>query len=246
MSVQNHPLNHSTAKNSATFLKSPRTPILAEGSGSSCYYNLPSTRSKRSCSFGLGQKSSMASRSQAPPPGSYDLPGLATLSKHIRRSFGYGRDQVVGGAIPKPSRQSSPGPGHYPAPSSLESRNVYMGVRLSSSMLVEGCLKNPGPGSYDLSETSLGKSGRYRLSSYRNPGSPSLKSRVEYERKQEVPGPGNYELKASLINAEGRYVESRHKTSHSYRFSKGQRPSMARKNDFPGPGSYPLFSEFGY
>ena len=66
-SVDRHSLNTSPAKNALGFLKSPRHPILAQGQGTDRYYDLPSVREKRSCSFGFGNKSSLVNYQIGPP-----------------------------------------------------------------------------------------------------------------------------------------------------------------------------------
>ena len=43
-SIDRHPLNTSPAKNALGFLKSPRSPLLAQGDGTDRYYDLPSVR----------------------------------------------------------------------------------------------------------------------------------------------------------------------------------------------------------
>jgi hypothetical protein len=105
----------------------------------------------------------------------------------------------------------------------------------------------PGPAAYDLDRVSLSKSGHYVMSKYKNPGSPSLKSRLkEIDKKGGDPGPDKY-LDKTAINSKGVYYYSKHKCSLVRSFGKEERPSMAKPGAalVPGPGFYPAFSEFG-
>jgi hypothetical protein len=62
---------------------------------------LPSTRQPRFTTFGIGEKSDLTNRySVAPPPGSYNAP--SDFENNLSRrgfSFGFGRDEVVGGPL---------------------------------------------------------------------------------------------------------------------------------------------------
>ena len=54
-----------------------------------------------------------------------------------------------------------------------------MGAKLGSSLIASN-KDIPGPGTYSHSNATIMKSGGYVISSYKNPGSPSLKSRIHY------------------------------------------------------------------
>lgn len=69
-----------------------------------------------------------------PPPNRYTLEGdfdVTTLNKKRGFSFGYGRDEVVGGPLSDSKRLSFiPGPGSYPNHSTLEAQTTSIRSRL--------------------------------------------------------------------------------------------------------------------
>lgn len=91
-----HTLNTSLSKMKYSFTKANRfLPTLR----SSCdiYYTVPDIKSKRSTSFGFGNKLNLSlDNSVAPPPGTYAPERLFDKSpKNRGYSFGFGRDVVV-------------------------------------------------------------------------------------------------------------------------------------------------------
>lgn len=91
-----HPLNTSLSKMQYSFTKASRfLPSLR----SSCeiYYSVPDGKSKRSTSFGFGNKLNFSvDISGAPPPGTYAPERLFDKSPKSRGfSFGFGRDVLL-------------------------------------------------------------------------------------------------------------------------------------------------------
>ena len=70
MQLEKHQLNKSSSKNSYSFSKEQRLPKLRINQIDT-FYDLPSTRSKRTCSFGIGEKSNMHIKTEGAPLGSY-------------------------------------------------------------------------------------------------------------------------------------------------------------------------------
>jgi hypothetical protein len=66
----NHSLNNSTSKMKYSFSKADRfLPTIK--SQCDIYYNVPDRKSRRSTSFGFGNKIKLSTDSSVPPPGTY-------------------------------------------------------------------------------------------------------------------------------------------------------------------------------
>lgn len=142
---------------------------------------MPEFRNKRTCSFGFGNKTNFCTNTSAsPPPNNYNIRSSFDFNDSKGFSFGLGRDEAVfGGALPIKKRTNTmPGPGEYPLPSTLVNHSVYMGVKLDSFPGRRNSRDVPGPGLYSLKQTEVNNTGRYVLSNYINPLSPSFRSRT--------------------------------------------------------------------
>jgi hypothetical protein len=229
MSIEKHQQNCSPTKQAYSFGRSKRP---SQKPSNYTFYDLPGTRSKRTCSFGRGQKQSLVLRCEGPPPGTYNVPGFVEMLAKRSISFGVSRDKVVGGPLPR-RKSMDPGPGEYPLGSTVTRKNNgYIGRRINSLKR----MATPGPGEYNPSETVLSTS--------KNTGCPSLKSRVKTAQPFECPGPGAYNP-GGTINGTGRY--SVYKGCLVRSFARETRPSMENLtgSGLLGPGTYPVFSEFG-
>jgi hypothetical protein len=91
MRLETHQLNNSKSKQTYSFSKESRLPKLRVHKLDR-FYNLPTTRSKRSCSFGYGEKSSMHLKTEGAPLGSYEISNFVDQIGKRKISFGYGRD----------------------------------------------------------------------------------------------------------------------------------------------------------
>lgn len=94
-----HSLNNSTSKMTYSFPKSNRflpsikPTYLHYKLRCDLFYDVPLQRSKRSTSFGIGNKMSMSIDTDAPPPGTYtQASDFEGKNKKRGFSFGYGRD----------------------------------------------------------------------------------------------------------------------------------------------------------
>jgi hypothetical protein len=81
------------------------------------FYDLPSTRTKRTTSFGFGSRGTPSLRQNSPPPGTYKVPSdfEFTTKKGNAYSFGISREAYakVYTESHVPGDKAIPGPGSY-------------------------------------------------------------------------------------------------------------------------------------
>ena len=86
-----HSLNNSTSKMKYSFCKASRfLPTIR--SECDIYYDVPNFRSRRSTSFGYGNKIDLTIKSPAPSPSRYTQPSAFDNPQKRGFSFGFGRD----------------------------------------------------------------------------------------------------------------------------------------------------------
>lgn len=78
---------------------------------------MPTTRDKRTTSFGHGYRTDFTKRDTSPPPNIYKLPSDFDKKKEKGLSFGISREAYakVYHEVQPSNDQSVPGPGQYPA-----------------------------------------------------------------------------------------------------------------------------------
>lgn len=241
--IANSPTNNSTAKSQFSFPKAKRFPQVTAETGK--FYDIPSTFSKRTTSFGYGKKYDFTSdKEKTPDPGAYQP--VDPNGKPKGFSFGSSRENckryIEGHYTADPS---IPGPGAYAfTPKfSNEGRKITLSGKQPEPKVTE---KVPGPGAYDQSWSH--SSGKYIVSSARNipvhSFSPKSSSRFPKEDKKVVPAPGAYNVDKGFLNYAK--VLSTCKSSGSITFGLTGRSNAMDIKNTPGPGSYRIPSEFGY
>jgi len=134
------------------------------------YYALPSTKTKRTCSFGKGNRFASGIRNDIPPPGAYNPPSdFENKKKGSMFSFGinwgaYSKVYVEG----KPNPDLTlPGPGTYkviPDNFAYQAQKITLKARLKdNSFTLDTDI--PGPGAYDL-PTTFTKTGKQMNSKF--------------------------------------------------------------------------------
>jgi Sperm-tail PG-rich repeat len=237
------PTNNSTAKAQYSFPKSQR--FNKPSNTSEVFYDLPTTFSKRTTSFGYGKKYDFTSdKEKTPDPGAYNIDQNLVAKKPF--SFGISRDSyksfIQGHFKADPS---VPGPGTYTiAPKfSNEGRKISMASKRKD---IVPKFSIPGPGTYDQSWYK--SPGRYVISTAKNlevhTFSPKSSQRFPKESKKEAPEPGTYNVDKGFLN--NTKILSTVKSSGSIKFGITERQFVYDLKKTPGPGSYRLPSEFGY
>jgi len=122
------------------------------------FYDLPSSNTRRSCSFGVGEKTSFAEKEKSPPPGAYESQSdFGSLGRHNTISFSLGRNQVKFGYFLGESmkNRANPSPNAY----RIKTDTYYskkcgrMAAKLPTQIDLVANKKTPGPGTYKLDVT---------------------------------------------------------------------------------------------
>eukprot|EP00344_Euplotes_crassus_P010609 CAMPEP_0196999210 /NCGR_PEP_ID=MMETSP1380-20130617/4438_1 /TAXON_ID=5936 /ORGANISM="Euplotes crassus, Strain CT5" /LENGTH=256 /DNA_ID=CAMNT_0042416049 /DNA_START=124 /DNA_END=898 /DNA_ORIENTATION=- len=223
-------------------------------------YNLPSTKSRRSASFGYGKRFDFTKNNGSPPPTSYNFSSQFKKSPNGKAySFGIAREAyskvfLKGHKGPEAARDI-PGPGSYNnelwntvgksgKAYTLRPRTGTMGIRVSSKGI-------PGPGSYE-SKNSITPRGEQFLSKFKSSGAstfnPPSSSRFNGNNNNNLPGPAEYNTNFGVSNTGGQFLSKvptpAGRTFYHFDRNTLKNPSTARNN--PGPGYYRLPSDFGY
>lgn len=244
--IVNHLENRSPSKFMYSFSRAPRFPTLNRLGKSDMFYNLPSTRMKRSTSLGFGHKSDFTKNSGG---GEFisikrdfdkgNLPGL-------KFSFGIARDKFRKAICPgyKIIDKDIPGPGKYNlfnAPGD-DTPQFSIYEKCGSTSFINSNMNNPGPGEYSPMD-SINKEGKYPISKISNIKSVNFgknRSKRFLYKRSDVPGPGSYKLKGLMgINFNSKYNSVKLITIHKKILNKDI------KDNVPGPGAYASFGEFG-
>jgi len=176
--INKSPLNTSPSKQLYSFPKTKRFIIPNSKNNPNIAYNLPSTRSRRSASFGYGKRYNFAKNNGSPSPTSYNstsqfkkIPGAKAFSFGVARGA-YSKVYLKGHKAPEMARDV-PGPGAYNnelwnsvgktgKAYTLRPRTGSMGIRVSSKDI-------PGPGSYEA-KSSITSRGTQFLSKFKSSG----------------------------------------------------------------------------
>lgn len=161
-SIHDSPINFSMSKQQYTIPKAERF-RKSKSLASYKYYDLPSTNTFRSTTFGISNRKNLFNNDKSiPPPGQYNPKSNTTEVRNL--SFAKGR-QVHLNKIQECKASSflktvdNPGPGTYnpnpqfvdPVPSSKYS------MRMKTEQNLPSVSKNPGPGKYDIKTAWLEK-----------------------------------------------------------------------------------------
>jgi len=235
----------------STRFREPKKEELKEAS----FYDLPTTFSKRTSSFGIGTRPQIfeAHRAQTPDPASYKLPQEFEVKPGTGWSFGISRKAYehvyFPGMVPSKNRDN-PGPGAYKHRQRIGAEGLKFSLKYKfpSEMVKKSSKFVPGPGAYDPKD-SLNSTGSYFFSKMRSTAAPKispLKSRTGRQRdNSSSPGPNHYRV-TDEMNLSGRYFLSKFRSSQGPSFGKPAKKSRFETDRpvTPGPGSYESYSEF--
>jgi hypothetical protein len=247
--IHDHPLNNSKSKQMVTFPKSKRfTTQISNSKEITCLQNLSNFfNSKRSCSFGKGNKIDFTQSREKNLPGPNHYFGFSQKrnSNPSGFSFGESRDKcLILGLKNEKENLKIPGVGTYHIVGERSNKNAF-----SFRIKTQGKDKSNfdiGPGKYMIKST-FGKDNCFFISKYKNPG--MVKINPEKKNKSKIDFSINPQFlfqPKNGINGSGRYFNSNFKDSKIPQFPK-QKKNVFHQNSFntPGPGNYILPSDFG-
>jgi len=211
------------------------------------FYELPSTKTKRTTSFGFGSRGYLSSRQESPPPNTYSLPSdFDPRKKGCAFTFGISREayaKVYAEAQPQQDK-AIPGPGSYnvlKAPGFDANKFSFRGRIGELSMICSKITdidhsfapKTPGPGTY-TNLSSISKNGRQFYSKFESSRAPqfnppsSKRFQDLAQRLIAAPGPGQYNNTPALSET-GRYFIAKYKSSLCRSFGRDVRDTMTTK-----------------
>lgn len=249
--TRNHPLNTSKSKNLYTF---PKT-IRFSHTNPSYNKNITSLKistnffnTKRSCSFGKGNKSDFTrSLNKTPAPNNYKQDHL-TITKSSKKkkgtSFGFSREKcLIIGTIPLKKQALIPGVGSYNLKFLKSSKTC--GFRIKTKKINPKNNENIGPGKYDINST-MGKNNSLFLSRFKNKGHAKINPLKSNKAKisNKINPTFLYESQFG-INGTGKYFNSKFRDHKFMRFGRERRRGVGKGVQGPGPGNYLLPSDFG-
>lgn len=176
--INKSPLNTSPSKQLFSFPKGKRFIIPNSKQNQNVAYNLPTTKSRRSASFGYGKRYNFARNNGSPSPTSYNSntqfkknPSAKAFSFGIAREA-YSKVYLKGHKGPEMARDI-PGPGSYNnelwnsvgktgKSYTLRPRTGNVGIRAGSKGI-------PGPGSYEF-KNSINPRGSQFISKFKSSG----------------------------------------------------------------------------
>ena len=209
------------------------------------FYNIPDTKSMRSCSMGYGVKSDFTKNNKHSNPHFYSFPSSFDPKCHNspQYTFGVGREDTN---LNKKKRNISPGPIYNLSQSIGADAPSYSLGKKPRKIHTNKSFVSPGPGAYyNYKNHTIGK---YTESKYKNSVNITIggkAKRFNYKITEPLPGPSDYSL-PPLINKSGCIYESKYRSIPARSFI-GQRNVKNRVIITPGPGQYDTFSEFeGY
>lgn len=243
-------LNHSPSKAMYSFAKAERFPKkILRGCGTQAIYDLPSIQTKRSTTFGFGNKYDFTSDFKGKCLKFYDHKSDFDQQHPFapRYSFGVGREKMLRAKI-----NNYPGPGSYNASKSFGSDGIKVSMKGSGNRsLIIKRGKIPGPDEYK--PLQMNPKGVYILSKYRNVSSVKF-GNFEEERKKirkeegkdenegdpTGPSPATYNKKPLM----GTIFDSKYRSYAAITMA-GRPKDPKLSGSVPGPGAYNIFSEFG-
>ena len=155
----------------STFSRAQRFKFISRQPSDS-FYELPSTLSRRACTFGRGRRHQFAKVTDAPPPDSYSLRSCFEAPQRAH-SFGASVKVKPPAQVPGPgtycpaaplasrgckftsrpssrSRDCTPSPTSYAPSFKLLESNRFTGISFGAKRSKDYVSATPGPGAYDL------------------------------------------------------------------------------------------------
>lgn len=252
--------NNSSSKQMYSFPRAERFFQLSSNSSrNSKFYNIPSSLSHRSTSFGYGNKYDITTLGNNQERLKIKAPyyiisrsKVSSVPNSPKYSFGLSRDKftkcLVDGQVSLPTF-TSPGPAVYNTREVVGSNTPKYSFREKIRYKGKGYRLNvPGPGRY--SAINMNKDGKYPISKFRNTEQAcwSLNKAERFKEKTKTtPGPGKYDVNG-LINGKGSVYNSKFRSGTARSMGLRLRSifDISDKNATPGPGAYSSFSEFGF
>ena len=245
-------INTSTSKEMYSFPAAKRFETSMRDD-SSFFYNIPSTLTKRSTSFGLGTKVTFRDRYQYPGPGAYNSFGINMKGRYAVSDLPNSQQNKFGDEVRFKNQvpaTETPGPSSYSPERLIKGNGIVYNSRyvtnLGKSMgqrlkIIGEKLITPGPGSYD--HMNINKKGKYPSSILQNSILNKFGNEVRFRKinKDDNPAPNNY-FPESMIKGNGVIYNSRYYTSLGK--TMGARLNDLSKSATPGPGAYEFFSDF--
>ena len=243
--IVNHLENNSPSKYMYSFGKAPRFPSLKHSGKSDMFYNLPSMKSTRGTSLGLGTKYDFTKQTQATE--------FISIKRYFDKgnqpgpkyTFGMPRDKFRKAFCPgfKMIDKDIPGPGKYNLfkEPGEDSPSYSIHEKCGSNSFVNKLMKNPGPAEYSplLSINSEGKYPISKISNVHSTNFGSNKTKRFFYKINNVPGPGSYRIKGLMgVNFNSKFKSVKLISMHK-KFKKKD-----SRDNYPGPGAYCSFSEF--
>ena len=245
-------INTSTSKQMYSFPTSKRFHYNIKDE-SSFFYNLPSTTTKRSTSFGYGTKIIFSEGNQYPGPGAYNYLQINKKGRYAisefpntqQSKFGTDRrfrEQVI--------ISDTPAPNAYNVESMIKGSGIVYNSRYNSNLgksmgqrlgKIGEKIITPGPGSYKY--INLNKYGKYPSSVFQNSQQNKFGKEIRFKPIKENgnPAPNAYKLE-SMIKGNGVIYNSRYVTNLGK--TMGMKLNGSARNVTPGPGAYEFFSDF--
>lgn len=244
--IVNHPENNSPSKFMYSFGKAPRFPSLKKNNISDLFYNLPSTKMKRTTTFGFGPRINfIKNQSNA---GYLYIKRDSDKGNEIGPKFSFGISREKFRKVICPGihivDDSIPGPASYNIRKNFgyDSPKCSMHAKLKSSLSFTKNNNSPGPGEYPQ-VNNINCEGKYVSSSICNVSSTNFgldKTKRFFQKYNNNPGPGSYNLRSLL----GINFISKYKSGSLISMRLKLKKKMIKDNT-PGPGAYSSFSEFG-
>ena len=248
-------INTSTSKEMYSFPTTKRFPDFIRDD-SHFFYDIPTTITKRSTSFGYGKKSAFSDINKNPGPGAYDqLLRINKRGRYIISELPNSQQNAFGTEIRfknNTSNTETPAPNYYKLESMIKGNGVIYNSRyktkLGKSMgqrliKIGEKLITPGPGSYDHMNMNTNQQGKYPSSNLSNSilNKFGREKRFIYSKDNKNPAPNAYHPE-SMIKGNGIIYNSRYNTNLGK--TMGWKLNELSKNATPGPGAYEFFSDF--
>ena len=246
-------INNSTSKEMFSFPTTKRFPDFIRDD-SPFFYNIPTTITKRSTSFGFGTKVAFPDNNKYPGPGAYDqLLKINKKGRYIISELPNSIQNTFGSEIRfknNSTNTETPAPNAYNPESLIKGNGIIYNSRyktkLGKSMgqrlrKIGEKLITPGPGSYDHMNMNL--EGKYPSSTLSNSilNKFGNEKRFIYSKGNETPAPNAY-WPESMTKGNGIIYNSRYNTNLGKSMS--WKLNELSKSTTPGPGAYEFFSEF--
>lgn len=217
---------------------------------------MPSTKAKRSTSFGSGKRTSFVLTIDSPSPMLYNLDKSVGKEKSRGASFGKGREECQQQGYIPTGAAKNPGPGTY---GENKNKSVTYSMRPKTAYPSNYFLTDreksltPGPGTYEdpLQINSKGtmsskvrNANRATLSFTSKRFQDNSKNIVNSGTK--VPGPAHYD-DHNYLNKDGKYLLSTNRSDGRRSFMNDKRELVLEGVRYtPGPGYYRMPSDFGH